>query len=118
MTGQGVVGSVAGQQVAVGSARFMQPAGVSADLLQKAEALRAEGKSALFAAVEGRVAAIFAVADPIKDTTGEAVRALKAQGVRLVMLSGDSKKTAEAVARQLGIYEVVGEVLPEEKAGK
>jgi Cu+-exporting ATPase len=118
MTGQGVVGSVAGQQVAVGSARFMQSAGVSEDLLQKAEALRAEGKSALFAAVEGRVAAIFAVADPIKDTTGEAVRALKAEGVRLVMLSGDSKKTAEAVARQLGIYEVVGEVLPEEKAGK
>jgi P-type Cu+ transporter len=118
MTGQGVVGSVAGQQVAVGSARFMQSAGVSEDLMQKAEALRAEGKTALFVAVEGRVAAILAVADPIKDTTAEAVRALKAQGVRLVMLSGDSKKTAEAVARQLGIHEVVGEVLPEGKAEK
>ena len=86
--------------------------------MQKAEALRAEGKTALFAAVEGRVAAILAVADPIKDTTAEAVRALKAEGVRLVMLSGDAKTSAEAVARQLGIYEVVGEVLPEEKAGK
>jgi Cu+-exporting ATPase len=118
MTGQGVVGSVAGQQVAVGSARFMQSAGVSEDLMRRAEGLRAEGKTALFAAVEGRVAAILAVADPIKDTTAEAVRALKGEGVRLVMLSGDSKKTAEAVARQLGIYEVVGEVLPEEKSQK
>jgi P-type Cu+ transporter len=118
MTGQGVVGTVAGQQVAVGSARFMQSAGLSQSLGEKAQALRAEGKTAVFAAVEGRVAAVLAVADPIKDTTAEAMRALREEGVRLVMLSGDSKRTAEAVARRLGIAEVVGEVLPEEKAEK
>ena len=118
MTGQGVVGTVAGQQVAVGSARFMQSSGLSESLIQRAEELRTDGKTALFAAVEGRVAAILAVADPIKDTTADAVRALKAEGVRLVMLSGDSKHTAEAIGRQLGIDEVTGEVLPEEKAAK
>jgi P-type Cu+ transporter len=96
----------------------MQSAGLSQSLGEKAQALRAEGKTAVFAAVEGRVAAVLAVADPIKDTTAEAMRALREEGVRLVMLSGDSKRTAEAVARRLGIAEVVGEVLPEEKAEK
>jgi len=118
MTGQGVVGTVAGRQVAVGSARFMQSAGLSGNFIQKAEALRADGKTALFAAVDGAVAAIVAVADPIKDTTPEAVRALKEEGVRIVMLSGDARRTAEAVGRRLGIDEVVGEVLPEQKAEK
>jgi Cu+-exporting ATPase len=103
MTGQGVVGTVDGRQVAVGSARFMQSAGISQAIIDKAEALRAEGKTALFAAIEGKVAAIVAVADPIKDTTAEAVRALKEEGVRIVMLSGDSRRTAEAVGRKLGI---------------
>ena len=115
MTGQGVVGSVEGRQVAVGSARMMQAAGLTEALAQKAEALRAEGTSALFAAVDGSVAAVVAVADPIKDTSAEAVQALKAEGVRLVMLSGDSRRTAEAVGRALGIDEVIAEVLPEQK---
>jgi P-type Cu+ transporter len=115
MTGQGVVGSVDGRQVAVGSARFVKPA---EPVVRKAEALRAQGKSALFAAIDGKVAAILAVADPIKETTPEAVRLLKAEGVRIVMLSGDSQRTAEAVARQLGIDEVFGEVLPEDKLKK
>jgi Cu+-exporting ATPase len=118
MTGQGVVGSVGGQQVAVGSARFMQSSGVPTELLARAESLRNDGKSALFAAVDGKVVALVAVADPIKDTTFEAVRALKDEGVRLVMLSGDSRRTAEAVGRKLGIEEVVGEVLPEDKLEK
>jgi Cu+-exporting ATPase len=80
--------------------------------------LRADGKTALFAAVDGKFAAVVAVADPIKDTTPEAVRALKAEGVRIVMLSGDSRRTAEAVGRKLGIDEVIGEVLPEQKVEK
>ncbi|HWM42655.1 MAG TPA: heavy metal translocating P-type ATPase [Burkholderiales bacterium] len=118
MTGQGVVASVAGRQVAVGSARFMQATGIPQPMLEKAEALRAEGKSALFAAIDGKVAAVVAVADPIKDTSAEAVRALKEEGVRIVMLSGDSRRTAEAVGRKLGIDEVLAEVLPEQKVEK
>jgi P-type Cu+ transporter len=115
MTGQGVVGSVAGRQVAVGSARFMQASGIPQPFAERAESLRGEGKSALFAAIDGKVAAVVAVADPIKDTTAEAVRALKEEGVRIVMLSGDSRRTAEAVGRKLGIDEVLAEVLPEQK---
>jgi Cu+-exporting ATPase len=72
----------------------------------------------MFAAIDGRVCALIAVADPIKETTPEAVRLLKAQRIRVVMLSGDARKTAEAVARQLGIEEVVAEVLPEQKVEK
>ena len=115
MTGQGVVGTVDGKQVAVGSARMMESAGLTPEQSAKAEALRAEGKTALFAAVEGKVAAVIAVADPIKETTAEAMRALSDEGIRLVMLSGDSRSTAEAVARRLGIPEVIAEVLPEQK---
>jgi Cu+-exporting ATPase len=110
-----VVGTVEGKQVAVGSARMMQSAGLTPEHSATAERLRAEGKTALFAAVEGKVAAVIAVADPIKETTAEAMRALSGEGIRLVMLSGDSKSTAEAVARRLGIPEVIAEVLPEQK---
>ena len=116
MTGQGVVGTVEGRQVAVGSARFMQS--VEPDFAEKAESLRAQGKTALFAAIDGKAAAVVAVADPVKDTSEEAVRMLREEGVRVVMLSGDSRRTAEAVARQLGIGEVVGELLPEQKLEK
>ena len=118
MTGQGVVGTVEGRQVAVGSRRFIEGLGPDPALFETADRLRGEGKSAMFAAVDGKPAAIIAVADPIKGTTAEAVRALKAQGVRIVMLSGDSRKTAEAVGRELGIDEVIAEVLPEQKAEK
>jgi Cu+-exporting ATPase len=115
MTGQGVVGTVEGRQVAVGSARFMQSAGITQEVIDQAERLRADGKTALFAAVDSKVAAIVAVADPIKESTPEAVRALTDEGVRMVMLSGDSRATAEAVGRRLGIQEVMAEVLPEQK---
>ena len=115
-TGQGAVGSVGGRQVAIGSARFMEAAGVPRSLLERAEALRAQGKSVIFAAVDGKAVAVLAVADPIKQTTPEAVEALKALGVRLVMLSGDAQQTAAAVGARLGIDEVVGGVLPEQKA--
>jgi P-type Cu+ transporter len=115
-TGQGAVGSVGGRQVAVGSTAFMQAAGIPPTLRARADALRAQGKTVIHAAVDGRVVAVIAVADPIKDTSPEAVAALKALGVRLVMLSGDAQVTAAAVGAQLGIDEVVGGVLPEHKA--
>jgi Cu+-exporting ATPase len=116
VTGQGVHGTIAGHQVAVGNRRFMEARGaVPQALADKAEALRAQGKTALYAAIDGRVAAVIAVADPIKETTLEAIKMLTAEGVNVVMLSGDSRKTAEAVGKQLGIEEVIAEVLPEQK---
>ena len=108
MTGQGVVGTVEGHQIAIGSRRMMEASGIPPLLAQHG----------LFAAVDGKVVAAFTVADAIKETTPEAVKALHAAGIRLVMLSGDSQKNADAVGRQLGIDEVVGEVLPEHKAQK
>jgi Cu+-exporting ATPase len=119
VTGKGVQGTVAGRRVAVGNRIFMEAFGdVPSSLAEKAELLRAQAKTAMFAAVDGRVAAVIAVADPIKDTTAEAVRMLKDEGVRIVMLSGDSRKTAAAVGRRLGIDDVVAEVLPEQKVEK
>ena len=116
VTGHGVQGTVARRGVAVGNRRFMESFGAVPQVLaDRAETLRAQGKTAMFAAVDGRVVAVVAVADPIKETTPEAVKALQEQGVTVVMLSGDSRKTAEAVGRQLGITEVIGEVLPEQK---
>jgi len=106
VTGQGVEGRVAGHRVTVGSRRYMERlGGVPAALADKS----------IFAAIDGRVAAGLTVADPIKQTTPEAVSALHAEGIRIVMLSGDSRKTAEAVAKLLGIDEVIAEVLPEQK---
>ena len=119
ITGQGVQGIVAGRRVAVGSRRFMESLGsVPQALAERADALRAQGKTALFAAIDQRVAAVIAVTDPIKETSAEAVKSLQSLGVKIVMLSGDSRKTAEAVGRQLGIDEVIGEVLPEQKLEK
>jgi Cu+-exporting ATPase len=116
LTGQGVRGEMGGRKVAVGNRRFMEAfAAVPQTLADKADELRAQGKTAMYAAIEGRVAAVIAVADPIKDSTPEAIKALQAEGVRVVMLSGDSRKTAEAVGNQLGIEEVIAEVLPEQK---
>jgi Cu+-exporting ATPase len=111
-----VQGEVGGRKVAVGSRRFMETFGsVPQTLSDQADALRAQGKTAMYAAIDRRVAAVIAVADPIKETTPDAIRALRAERVRVVMLSGDSRKTAEAVGRRLGIEEVIAEVLPEQK---
>jgi Cu+-exporting ATPase len=116
VTGQGARGEVGGRKVAVGSRRFMERLGaVPQSLAGKADALRVQGRTAMFAAIDGRVAAVLAVADPIKESTPDAMRALRAEGVRVVMLSGDSRATAEAVGQQLGIEEVIAEVLPEQK---
>ena len=116
VTGQGVHGTIGGRNIAVGSHRLMETLGaVPRSLADKAEALRAQGKTALFAAIDEHVVAVIAVADPIKETTPEAIKALTAEGVRVVMLSGDSRKTAEAVGKQLGIKDVIAEVLPHQK---
>jgi len=115
--GKGVLGTVDGRKVLLGSGKFLKEQGVdTAALDPEAEALRAEGATAIFAAVDGRAAAVFAIADPIKATTAAAVKALQADGVQLVMMTGDNRTTALAVAAKLGIDDVEAEVLPQEKA--
>lgn len=115
-TGRGVTGVVEGRRVAIGNARLMEEIGVdAASLSAEAERLRGDGATAFFVAVDGRPAGIVAVADPVKETTPEAIRALQAEGVHVVMLTGDNRTTAEAVAKRLGIDEVIAEVLPEDK---
>jgi Cu+-exporting ATPase len=116
-TGKGVVGTVDGRAVALGSRRLMEERGVdTGPLAAEADALRRDGATVIFVAVDGRAAGLLAIADPIKATTPAAVAALRAAGVRVVMLTGDSRTTAEAVARQLGIEAVEAEVLPDQKA--
>ena len=115
--GRGVVGVVEGHAVTLGSATFltsqrMEPGG----LTQVADRLRRDGATAIFIGIDGTVAGIFAIADPVKETTPEAVQALHALGIEVVMLTGDNRVTAEAVARHLGIDEVEAEVLPDHKA--
>jgi Cu+-exporting ATPase len=117
--GRGISGRVEGRAAALGSAAFIESQGAGlGPLAERAETLRAEGKSVVFAALDGRAAGLLAVADPIKATSPEAVRALRAEGLRLVMLTGDGRATARAVAQQLGIEEVVAEALPEQKADR
>lgn len=115
--GKGVLGTVEGKKVALGNSAFLATEGVdSAPLAAKADELRADGATVIFAGVDGQLAAIFAIADPVKETTREALAGLREQGVRVVMLTGDNRTTAEAVGRQLGIDEVEAEVLPDHKS--
>ena len=115
--GKGVLGMVDGKRVLLGGVRLMAEQGIDpASLEGPAERMRAEGATAIFAAIDGRLAGVLGVADPIKASTPDAVNALKAQGVRLVMMTGDNRTTALAVARRLGIEDVEAEVLPEDKA--
>jgi Cu+-exporting ATPase len=117
VVGKGVRGTVLGRQVAVGNAALLADLGVDAPLLLKrAEELRAGGQTVMFAVVDGASAGLVSVADPIKDTARDALRELRAAGVRVTMLTGDSRTTAQAVARALGIDDVVAEVLPDQKA--
>jgi Cu+-exporting ATPase len=119
ITGQGVRGRVHGRDVALGNRALMDALGVDvAALAERAEALRGEGKTAMFVAADGRAAGLVAVADPIKDSTPAAIRALHEEGIRIVMLTGDSATTARAVAGRLGIDEVIAEVQPDQKAQK
>jgi Cu+-exporting ATPase len=115
--GRGVTGLVDGRRLFLGNARYLTEAGVDvAPLEAEAEALREEGATAIFVAVDGMVAGILGIADPVKATTADAIRDLKAAGLRLVMMTGDNRTTAEAVARRLGIDDVRAEVLPQDKA--
>ncbi|MGE3571230.1 MAG: heavy metal translocating P-type ATPase [Burkholderiales bacterium] len=117
VNGLGVEARIGGRKVLVGSRAFLQQHGAdTAAWEERAERWRGEAKTVVFFAVDGRAYGIAAVADPVKESTPEAIAALKARGVRIVMLTGDSKRTAAVVARQLGIDEAVGEVLPENKA--
>jgi P-type Cu+ transporter len=116
-TGKGVVGSVEGHSVALGNRGFLDAIGIDlGGLGQQAERLRADGQGVMFGAVDGRAAGLLVVADPVKESAAAAVQALRAEGVRVVMLTGDNRTTAEAVARRIGgIDEVVADVLPDQK---
>jgi Cu+-exporting ATPase len=134
VTGKGVTGNVEGHRVALGNLKLLESLGIDAgDLVRRADKLRAEGQTVMLLAIDGKaggktapafsalppsmvVAGLIGVADPIKETTPEAIRALHAEGMRIVMLTGDSRKTAEAVAARLEIDQVQAEVLPEQKA--
>ena len=108
---------VAGRKVALGNGKLLESLHIVAgESAHRAEAMRAEGQTVMYVAVDGGIAGLIGVADPIKDTTPEAIRALHAAGVQVVMLTGDSHKTAEAVAAKLHIDQVQAEVLPEQKA--
>jgi P-type Cu+ transporter len=115
--GKGVVGSVEGKRITLGNARFLAELNIDTNALAaEGERLRGDGATALFIAVDGKPAGIIAIADPIKETTPHALSALAANGIRVVMLTGDNRTTAQAVARRLGIAEVEAEVLPDQKS--
>jgi Cu+-exporting ATPase len=116
-TGKGVTGTVAGHRVGLGSEKLLDDLHIlPAAFEEKAEAMRADGQTVVFVVVDGRLEGVIGVADPIKATTRAALRELRDEGVRVVMLTGDAKTTATAVAKKLGIDEVVSEVLPDQKA--
>lgn len=116
-TGKGVRGEVDGRAIMLGNRALFEEAGIaSADLAARAEALRAEGQSVVLVAVDGKAAGLIGIADPIKQSTREAVDLLRRDGVEIVMLTGDGRTTALAVARELGIDRVEAEILPDQKA--
>ncbi|MGA8585142.1 MAG: heavy metal translocating P-type ATPase [Roseiarcus sp.] len=115
-SGKGVTGTVEGRRIDIGNRLMMQAGAIDVSALEKtAEELRSAGATAIFVAIDGKASGVVAIADPIKATTPEAIQALRRAGIRVVMLTGDNRTTAEAVARKLGIAEVRAEVLPEDK---
>ena len=117
VTGKGVIGTIEGHRVAIGNVKMMEALSVSVEpLKEKADELRRTGQTVMFVAVDARAAGIVGVADPVKDSAREALDALHAEGIRVVMLTGDNRTTADAVARILGIDHVEAEVLPDQKA--
>ena len=116
-TGRGVVGIVTGRRIVVGNARFLDEIGVSVTALEtEAERLRQDGATAIYLCVDGKASGIIAIADPVKPTAQQALKELAADGVDAVMLTGDNRTTAQAVARRLGIAEFEAEVLPDQKS--
>jgi len=117
VTGKGVTGTIEGHTVALGNIKLLESLGIdTGDLPHEADALRADGQTVMLLAIDGKAAGLIGVADPIKDSTPEAIRDLHNEGIKLVMLTGDSSKTAEAVASKLNIDQVQAEVLPDQKA--
>ncbi|HWI20503.1 MAG TPA: copper-translocating P-type ATPase [Vicinamibacterales bacterium] len=117
VTGKGVQGRIEGHDVALGNRALMEQQGVDVSaLVESADRSRREGQTVMFVAVDGRAAGLIGVADPIKDTTPEAIQQLHDEGLRVVMLTGDNRTTAEAVAKTLGIDDVIPDVLPDQKA--
>jgi Cu+-exporting ATPase len=116
-TGKGISGKVDGKQVLLGNRRLLEAFKIGfSDLNPEAEALRTEGKTAMYVAIDGKLAGIVSVSDPIKETTAEAIEKLHKEGLRIVMLTGDNQATAKAVADKLGLDEFMAEVMPEDKA--
>jgi Cu+-exporting ATPase len=116
VTGKGVIGTVEGRTVALGNHKLLEELAIAPGaLLEQAEVLRREGQTVMFVTIEGRLAGLLGVADPIKESTFEAIRMVRRDGIRIVMLTGDSRTTAEAVARKLELDEVEAEVLPDQK---
>jgi len=116
ITGKGVAGQVEGRQVALGNRALLTELGITSEtLVPQAEVLRREAQTVMFVAIDGQPAGLLGVADPIKPSAPEAIRMLREDGVQIVMLTGDSRTTAEAVARALGIERIEAEVLPEQK---
>ena len=119
LTGKGVQGQIDGRRVALGNVRLLEDLQIDPQPLQEqAETVRKEGQTAMFVAIDGELAGLIGVADPIKETTPEAVEQLHQQGIRIVMITGDNRSTAQAVAEKLGIDEVMAEVLPQDKGKK
>jgi Cu+-exporting ATPase len=112
-----VIGIVDGKRLALGTSKFLAELNIDTSALaDEAESLRCDGATAIFLGVDGKLAGVIAVADPVKATTPDALRALTADGIRVVMLTGDNKTTAQAVAKRLGIKDVEAEVLPDQKS--
>lgn len=119
LTGKGVKGQIGGRRVALGNVRLLEALQIDPQPLQEqAETVRKESQTAMFVAIDGELAGLLGVADPIKETTPEAVEQLHQQGIRIVMITGDNRSTARAVAEKLGIDEVLAEVLPQDKGEK
>jgi Cu+-exporting ATPase len=116
-TGKGATGKVEGNTVLLGNSNFLDSSGIETQALNEhGESLRTEGATVINIAVNGRLAGLFAIADPIKQSTPDALRALATEGVKVIMLTGDNRTTANAVARKLGITDVEAEVLPDQKS--
>ncbi len=117
LTGRGVTGLIGGRNIALGNRKLIEELGIApGELPDKAESMRREGQTVMFVAVDGKAAGLLGVADPLKTTTAEAIEALHGEGIRIVMLTGDSRTTAGAVGKKLGIDEVIAEILPDQKA--
>jgi Cu+-exporting ATPase len=115
-TGKGVAGVVDGRRIAIGNLAHLQALGVDAGKLrERADALRADGQTVMFVAVDGKIAGLVGVADPVKASTPEAIRQLHREGIKVVMLTGDNRTTAQAVARSVGIDQIEADVLPDQK---